>query len=390
MATPIAACSAKPVASARSGVGERLDLVAGQGEHAVDRAVQLERHAEDRPVAADLLARRREVLAVGEDVLDLDRVADQRDPADDAVAAGPDRVVALPVVELRAPAGRRRDPIRVALEDVRHAVVGAAEARRRADGRIEHDLEVERRAAHDRQDLVRRRLPVDRRDLGVVQALAGERRRDPRLEDRGIDGLGQVVGGAHLEAADGAVQLVDAGDHDDRQVPQGRIVGDRRERLVAVHDRHDDVEQDHVDRRLLGIAQPIERLLTVLRIDGLVPDPPQQPAEQLAVEGGVVDDEDPPGRVMPSPAGGVMQVLRRECRGWSRPRDRGLELLGSDRLAHVVVHAGREARLPVTGHRVRRQADDPDLAGRASVGESGGWPRGRPSRASGRPSGSTS
>ena len=35
--------------------------------------------------------------------------------------------------------------------------------------------------------------------------------------------VGEVVGGAHLEAADDAVELVDAGDHDDRQVRERRV-----------------------------------------------------------------------------------------------------------------------------------------------------------------------
>ena len=77
----------------------------------------------------------------------------------------------------------------------------------------------------------------------------------------------------------------------------------RRQRLVAVHLRHEDVEQDHVDRRLVRVAQPVERLPAVLRLDGLVPDPAQQPGQQLAVEGGVVDDEDAP-RLGRSVAGG--------------------------------------------------------------------------------------
>src|SRR6478735_1733317 len=73
-----------------------------------------------------------------------------------------------------------------------------------------------------------------------------------------------------------------------------------------------------------------------------------------------------PGWVVPSPAGGVTRPLGRwgSCgssgQAGSSLGDRRLELLGADWLAHVVVHAGREARLAVAGHRVGGEADDPD------------------------------
>jgi hypothetical protein len=276
-------------------VVERTDLVARQRDHAADRPALLHRNTEDRPVAADLLTGRREVLAVGQDVLDLDRIAEQRHPTDDAVATGPDRVLPLPVVELRRPATGRGDAVRAPVQDVRRAVIGATQPDSGADRRVEHDLELERRAAHDRQDLIRRGLPLDRLALRIMQPLAGQRRGDPGLEDRRVDGLGQVIRGAHLQASDDAVELVDAGDHDDRDVPESRVVAQLGEHLVPVHLGHDDVEEDHVDRRLARVAEPVQRLPPVPGLDRLVPDPAEEAGEELAVEVGVVDDEDPTG-----------------------------------------------------------------------------------------------
>ena len=273
-------------------IAERPDLVAGQGQDAANRPVLLDRDADQGPVSADMLARGRLVLAVVENVVDADHLADQGDPSDQAVAAGPDRVVPLPGVQLRRPAGRRGHPIGVAVQGIGDAVVGPAEADGCPDDGVEDDLEVERGAAHDRQDLVRRGLPVDGLALGVVEPLPRERRRDPRLEDRRIDRLRQVVRRAHLEAPDDAVQLVDAGDHDHRQVAQGRVVAELGEHLVAVHLRHDDVKEDHVDRRNIRVAQTGEGLAAVLGLHRLVAEAPQQPRQELAVERRVVDDED--------------------------------------------------------------------------------------------------
>ena len=155
------------------GVGERPDIGTREGKDAAHRAVLLDRHAEDRPVATDLLTGR-DVLPVVLDVLDLDWLAKQRNPSDDAVPPRLDGVLALPPVELVGPAGGRRHAIGVAFEDVRDAVVGMTQPDRRPNRRVQHDLEVERRAAHDREDLVGRGLTVDRLALRIVQPLAGQ------------------------------------------------------------------------------------------------------------------------------------------------------------------------------------------------------------------------
>ena len=55
------------------------------------------------------------------------------------------------------------------------------------------------------------------------------------------------------------------------------VVGlERLERLVAVHARHHDVEQDDVDRRRRPVAQHVERLAAVARLERLVADALEQ------------------------------------------------------------------------------------------------------------------
>ena len=229
-------------------------------------------------------------------------------------------MVAFPRIELGVAAGRGDDPEGVALEDVGDPVVGAAQADGGQDDRAEHDLPVERRARHDREHLVRRGLSLDGLALRVVQALAGERRRDPGPQDRRVHGLGQVVGRAHLEAADHAVELVDAGDDDDRDMAQGGIGGERGERLVAIHDGHDDVEEDDVDRRRVGVPEPVQGLLAVARLDRLVAQALEQPREQLPIERRVVDDED---------ASGIRAAVRRHQARPPATAGRALEMAAS-------------------------------------------------------------
>ena len=78
-----------------------------------------------------------------------------------------------------------------------------------------------KRDSSDRwRSIVASSVAARRLALEVVQPLLGQRRLDPGAQDLRVDRLGQVVGGAHPDAADDAVELVDAGDDDDRQVAQ--------------------------------------------------------------------------------------------------------------------------------------------------------------------------
>ena len=116
-------------------------------------------------------------------------------------------------------------------------------------------------------------LAVDRPQvvpLQVAQALRGQGGREPGLEDGRVERLRQVVGRAHLDAADDAVQLVDGRDHDDRQVAGGVGGLDPAEGLVAVHLGHLEVQQDDVDARGVLRLQEVHGQPAVLGLDHLV------------------------------------------------------------------------------------------------------------------------
>ena len=70
--------------------------------------------------------------------------------------------------------------------------------------------------------LLRREL-ADQFALLVAKALLLEARCDSRVQENRVDRLRQVILGAHLDALDDAVQLVEGGRHDHRDVPQALI-----------------------------------------------------------------------------------------------------------------------------------------------------------------------
>ena len=84
----------------------------------------------------------------------------------------------------------------------------------------------------------------------VVQQLAVQPRVHPRAQDHRVERLGQEVLGAHLDAPDDALGVVDAADHDHRQVAERVVALDALEHLDAVHAGHDQVEQHDVGRVL--------------------------------------------------------------------------------------------------------------------------------------------
>ena len=132
-------------------------------------------------------------------------------------------------------------------------------------------------------------------ELQVPQPLPGERARQPRLEDRRVERLRQVVGRPELDAADDALELVDAGDHDHGEVTE-RLVGlDAFERLVPVELRHHHVEEHDIEGRLRG-GEGCEGLGPGARVDDVVPLRLGGAAEQPPAQRVVVDDENPAGR----------------------------------------------------------------------------------------------
>ena len=186
-------------------------------------------------VLDDDLAHRGVVLAQhAEDLLGLSRLAERREAAEIGKH-------------------RRRDPA-VAREEL--LAFGGGDERR--DLGREEPAQLLLLALDRPQQLG---LPCRGFDLEVVEALARERGPDPGPEDLRVERLRQVVGGAHLDAAQDAVQLVDARDHDHRQVPQLLVRLDRRQRLVAVHLGHLDVEEHDADvRRPPRRAAPAPRV----------------------------------------------------------------------------------------------------------------------------------
>ena len=82
--------------------------------------------------------------------------------------------------------------------------------------------------------------------LQVVQQLAVQARVHPRAEDHRIERLGQEVLGAHLDASDDALGVIDAADHDHGQVTELLVALDALQHLDAVHAGHHEIEQDDV------------------------------------------------------------------------------------------------------------------------------------------------
>ena len=82
------------------------------------------------------------------------------------------------------------------------------------------------------------------------------------MQDNRVERLGNVILRAGLDATDRAVNLVQGGKHDDRQMAELGIGLDELEGMKAVQLGHDDVEQDQVESPLL---QEFERDAAVFR-----------------------------------------------------------------------------------------------------------------------------
>ena len=157
-----------------------------------------------------------------------------------------------------------------------------------------------RHLADQREDLPQLPAPADELDRGLLAdeflleqpvldaelaVLVGAVDEDHQLVE--LVGLGQVVEGPVLHRLDGRLHGGLAGEHDDRR--RRGVLPQLLHRREAVHARHDDVEQDHVEGPL---AQQPERLPAVgghLDGEALAAELAlEQPAERLLV----VDDQD--------------------------------------------------------------------------------------------------
>ena len=91
------------------------------------------------------------------------------------------------------------------------------------------------------------------------------------MKECSVEGLGQVVRGTHLDAADHAGHLVHGRNHDHGQVAQPVVPFDLLEHLVAVHLGHEDVKQDQIEGIMIVRAQQVQRLAAVLGCGDPVP-----------------------------------------------------------------------------------------------------------------------
>ena len=124
--------------------------------------------------------------------------------------------------------------------------------------------------------------------LQIVQPLSCQTAVDPSPQKHGVEGLRQVVLGPQLDAAHDALDVLERGDHDHRDVAQLAVRLHLREHLEAVDLRHDDVEQDDVE----GFrTQNLQCPTAILRGREPMPFSLEATRKQQAVDRVVVDDK---------------------------------------------------------------------------------------------------
>jgi hypothetical protein len=115
---------------------------------------------------------------------------------------------------------------------------------------------------------------------------------DAGLEEGGVEGFGEVVLGAGLDAADDGVGVVLLGKEDDGEVLKPGVVLDLREQIESLQGRQADLPENHVEA---SRAKPVKRPGTrFLRFDGMA-IALEIAGEDFAAEAVVVDDQDASG-----------------------------------------------------------------------------------------------
>ena len=138
---------------------ERLDALLPQRDHADHDVVAHDRHAEHRAEAPDPLRLWQAVLAVGENVLEVDGLLLSAVRPTSDLAAGPHRVLRFELAELRRHAAVVDcEAIHVAVEAEDEPLLRPAQAGGALDERAQHRVEAERRAADRLEQLAHRRL----------------------------------------------------------------------------------------------------------------------------------------------------------------------------------------------------------------------------------------
>ena len=105
-----------------------------------------------------------------------------------------------------------------------------------------------------------------------------------------------------------ALDLVDGGDHDDRDRPQRGVRPQALEHLEAVHLRHHDVEEHEIDR---ARREDLERRASVDGGLDLVAQRLEPPGEEVAVGLDVVDDQEAAGSALHAGRGADPSSCRR-------------------------------------------------------------------------------
>ena len=103
-----------------------------------------------------------------------------------------------------------------------------------------------------------------------------------------VDRLGEEIVGTGLQAAYAIRRLVERGDHDDRDMGRARIGLQPLADLEAVHFRHHDVEQDHID---LGSIANVEGVAAIARGEDVEIFRHEPRFEQLHIGGNIIDDQ---------------------------------------------------------------------------------------------------
>ena len=229
--------------------------------------------------------------------------------AADAIARRDDALAILRVKPLGPQAGSRLDLVEV--EAGQRLEIAAHEVRH-ARARLDR-LQVK----HERQRAEHQRLAL----LGAAQGLLGQQHflmdarilvaqppllhhlaldlaglvvkvdehRDLRAQDQRLDRLEHVIDRAHrIAAAQMRVLLVDRRQEDDRDALRLLALANDLRGFVAVHDRHEDIEQD---RREIELEKMAQRLLAGRSGDD-VGDVGEHGLEREQVAGVVVDQQD--------------------------------------------------------------------------------------------------
>ena len=163
-------------------------------------------------------------------------------------------------------------------------------------------------------------LGVAAREL-PLQALHRQVRVDARHDLFRLEGLGDEVHGPGLEAAHLLPRVLERGEEDDGRVGGRGVALQPAAGLVAVHPRHQDVEQDERRPRAQRHA---ESVLAARRHQELVAVPVERLPEEVEVGGVVVDQQDAVG-VGSGHTGSIVdgrspqeRASAKEHRAWSR------------------------------------------------------------------------